>query len=542
MKSPFTQFSALILFLIFLFSFIWPPIIWSYLLIIPMITIGLYDMRQTRHSIMRNFPLFGRGRWVMESVRPFIRQYFIESDTDGTPINRVFRSVIYQRAKGERDTIPFGTRMDVYRSGYEWMGHSLSAISSSEVDKDLRILVGGKDCTQPYSSSVFNVSAMSFGALSGNAIEALNLGAKQGDFSHNTGEGGISKYHLKHGGDLVWQIGTSYFGCRDAQGSFSPELFKEKSASSSVKMIEIKLSQGAKPGHGGILPKDKNTEEIANIRGVLAHTQVNSPPTHRAFSTPIELMHYIKLLRKLSLGKPIGFKISIGRESEFVAICKAMINTGIRPDFITVDGGEGGTGAAPLEYSNSIGMPLRDAVAFVCNCLTGFDLKDEVKVIVSGKILTGFHLIKNLSLGADICNSARGNMLALGCVQSLICNTNRCPTGVATQDPKLSNGLVVEDKAKRVQSFHKQTVKATAEIIASAGLKHTCELNRSHVFRRVSQEKVSHYHEIFPYLQRGDLLKDSIPDNFKLVMNESHVESFSPEFCLSCDDVKIEKR
>jgi len=537
--NKFIIISLLILISIYSISFPWPSVIWAYLLVIPLITIGIYDILQSKHTIRRNFPLFGRGRRFMEIIRPYIRQYLIESDMDGAPINRTFRSVVYQRAKGERDTVPFGTKFDVYRTGYEWIGHSLSAIQAHKSNQDLRVTVGGKDCRQPYSSSIFNISAMSFGALSGNAIESLNKGAKLGNFYHNTGEGGLSDYHLKHGGDLVWQIGTSYFGCRDLQGNFSAELFKQKSAYDTVKMIEIKLSQGAKPGHGGILPADKNTDEIAEIRGVKAHTQVNSPPTHTAFSTPIEMMNFIQTLRQLSGGKPVGFKLAIGRQSEFVAICKAMVKTGIRPDFITVDGGEGGTGAAPLEYSNSIGMPLRDAVAFVCNCLTGFDLKNDIKVIVSGKILTGFHLVKNFALGADICNSARGNMLALGCVQSLICNTNRCPSGVATQDPGLSDGLVVEDKSKRVARFHDATMKAAAEIIASAGLVHTCNLNRSHIFRRVSQEKISRYDEIFPYLKKGALL-NNIPKNYQLIMNESSADTFEPEYCLTCIDTRIE--
>lgn len=540
LNIKFVSISIFVIISVFLFSLLWPIIIWSYLIILPAILMGIYDMLQTKHSIKRNFPLFGRGRWFMEFIRPFIRQYLIESDMDGAPINRTFRSVVYQRAKGERDTVPFGTKVDVYRDGYEWIGHSLAAIEISAPGKGLRINVGGSLCKQPYSSSIFNISAMSFGALSGNAIESLNLGAKMGDFSHNTGEGGVSPHHLKHGGDLVWQIGTAYFGCRDDSGKFSPEKFAEKAKSTAVKMIEIKLSQGAKPGHGGILPADKNSPEIAEIRGIKPNTQVNSPATHSAFNTPIEMMNFIQLLRDLSGGKPIGFKLAIGRRSEFVSICKAMLETGIRPDFITIDGGEGGTGAAPLEYTNSIGMPLRDAVAFVFDCLTGFDLKKEIKIIVSGKIFTGFHLVKNLSLGADICNSARGNMLALGCVQSLICNTNHCPTGVATQDPKLSNGLVIKDKSKRVAHYHLETVKATAEIIASAGLRHTCELNRSHIFRRINQEKISRYDEIFPYTERGILLKEKIPDNFKLVMNEASAQQFSPEFCLTCVDKKID--
>jgi glutamate synthase domain-containing protein 2 len=379
---------------------------------------------------------------------------------------------------------------------------------------------------------------MSFGALSPHAVLALNLGARRGGFAHNTGEGGISPYHLEHGGDLVWQIGTGYFGCRDRQGRFSPERFAEQARLDVVKMVEIKLSQGAKPGHGGILPATKNTPEIARIRGVEPHTRVVSPALHSAFSTPLELMEFIARLRELSGGKPVGIKLSIGRESEFLSLCKAMVESGIHPDFITVDGGEGGTGAAPLEYTNSIGMPLREALALVVNCLIGFGLRDQVKVIASGKIFTGFHLVKHLALGADLCNSARGMMFALGCVHSLSCNSNRCPTGVTTQDPRLYRGLVVEEKARRVARYHAGTVRATAEIIASAGLRHPRELNRSHIHRRVSQREVRRYDEIYPYIPEGSLLGESIPAAMRLAMAEADARSFAPCACLTRMDGK----
>ena len=540
MNTSFARVSFVLLFAIGLVALFWPPILWSLLLLLPLLALGIHDRLQTRHSILRNFPLFGRGRWLMEALRPFVRQYFIESDTDGAPINRMFRNIVYQRAKGERDTVPFGTRVDTYRSGYEWIGHSLSALDLGQVSHDLRITIGGPACRKPYSASIFNVSAMSFGALSRNAILALNQGARLGGFAHNTGEGGISPWHLQHGGDLVWQIGTGYFGCRDPQGGFSAEAFREKANLEVVRMIEIKLSQGAKPGHGGILPAEKNSPEIAAIRGVEPGTEIASPATHSAFSTPIELMQFIEKLRDLSGGKPIGIKLAIGRKSEFLALCKAMIETGIRPDFITVDGGEGGTGAAPLEYSNSIGMPLRDAVAFVADCLTGFDLKKEIRLIASGKIISGFHLVKHIALGADACNSARGMMLALGCVHSLICNTNRCPSGVATQDPRLYRGLVVEDKSRRVANFHEKTVQATAEIIASAGLCHTSELNRTHVYRRIDQAEIRRYDQIFPYLSPGCLLEGDVPDRFKLLMQEARSDSFAPADCLTrIDDACI---
>jgi glutamate synthase domain-containing protein 2 len=374
---------------------------------------------------------------------------------------------------------------------------------------------------------------MSFGALSRNAILALNGGARDGNFYHNTGEGGISPYHLESGGDLVWQIGTGYFSCRDEAGKFSAQAFAEKAALPNVKMIEIKLSQGAKPGHGGILPADKNTAEIAAIRGVPVATQVDSPPTHGAFSTPQDLLEFIAELRELSAGKPVGFKLSVGRKSEFIAICKAIIHSEIVPDFITVDGGEGGTGAAPLEYTNSVGMPLREALAFVDDCLTGFGLRQHIRIIVSGKVLTGFHLVKNLALGADICNSARGMMLALGCVQSLTCNSNHCPTGVATQNPRLYRGLVVANKRQRVSQYHRKTVHATAELIASAGLSHTSELTRTHIYRRINQETVQRYDEIFPYLNTGSLLSREPPEAWRLYLNEADPGSFMPKRCLT---------
>lgn len=516
-----------------LLALYWSPALWLLIIILPLIGVGIHDLFQSSHTVRRNYPLFGRGRWFMEWLRPFIRQYLIESDTDGTPINRMFRSIVYQRAKGALETVPFGTRVDTYRDGYEWIGHSLSAIDPKSVKSDLRVTVGGPQCTQPYSANIFNISAMSFGALSRNAILALNGGARDGNFYHNTGEGGISPYHLESGGDLVWQIGTGYYGCRDEAGKFSAQAFAEKAALPNVKMIEIKLSQGAKPGHGGILPADKNTAEIAAIRGVPVATQVDSPPTHGAFSTPRGLLEFIAELRELCAGKPVGFKLSVGRKSEFIAICKAIIQSEIVPDFITVDGGEGGTGAAPLEYTNSVGMPLREALAFVDDCLTGFGLRQHIRIIVSGKILTGFHLVKNLALGADICNSARGMMLALGCVQSLTCNSNHCPTGVATQNPRLYRGLVVANKRQRVSQYHRKTVHATAELIASAGLSHTSELTRTHIYRRINQESVQRYDEIFPYLNAGSLLSREPPEAWRLYLNEADPDSFMPKRCLT---------
>ncbi|GAB4019971.1 MAG: FMN-binding glutamate synthase family protein [Bdellovibrio sp.] len=443
----------------------------------------------------------------MEILRPKIYQYFIESDTDGTPISRIYRSVVYQRAKEQLSSTPFGTQLDVYQPGYEWINHSIYPKDLRKLDvSNLRTIIGGKDCKQPYNASILNISAMSFGALSPSAIESLNWGAKTGGFAHNTGEGGISPYHLKHGGDIIWQIGTGYFGCRDENGNFNPEAFKERAQLPNVKMIEIKLSQGAKPGHGGILPAEKNTAEIAAIRLVKPNTTVHSPSFHTAFSGAEGLLGFVKQLRDLSGGKPVGFKLCVGRPEEFEDICKAMIKTKILPDFITIDGGEGGTGAAPLEFSNFVGTPLRDGLVRVVNMLKAYDLKKDIKLIVSGKILTGFDIVRNLSLGADACNSARGMMLALGCIQALTCNSNHCPTGVATQDPHLYKGLVVKDKYLRVAHFHQHTLESVAELIAAAGMNSPAELNPSLIYRRITATEVKSYAEIYPEVETGSKL------------------------------------
>ena len=533
MRQLFILYSVISVLLTAFIGSFWPLFLWAFVLIIPLLLVGFYDMTQTKHSLWRNYPLMARWRWVMEALRGPMHQYFVEPETGGAPTNRMFRSVVYQRAKKHLDTLPLGTKIDVYRIGYEWMDHSLSALRESDINKDLRVLIGGSNCLQPYDASLFNISAMSFGALSQNAILALNGGAKIGNFAHNTGEGSISPYHLEPGGDLIWQVGTGYFGCRGKDGLFSDELFKKNANFANVKMIEIKLSQGAKPGHGGILPAAKNTPEIAKIRNTEPYVQVDSPPTHSAFSTPIEMMHFIKKLRDLSAGKPIGFKLCVGRRSEFVAICKAMVETGIKPDFITVDGGEGGTGAAPLEYSNSVGVPLRDALAFVVDCLMGFDLKKDIKVIVSGKVITGFHLIKNLALGADLCNSARGMMLALGCIQSLECNKNKCPTGIATQNPKFTAGLVVADKNQRVANYHHETIQSVRELLAASGLDQTKLLNRSHIHRRVSATKTLRYDQVFPYVVTGSLLAAPYPEQFEQEMKEAAANSFIAKKCFA---------
>ena len=484
-------------------------------IVVLLIIMGIYDMLQTRHSIMRNYPVVGRMRYWMEDIRPKMYQYFIESDIDGRPINRIDRSTIYQRAKRQMDTMPFGTQLNVYEEGYEWLSHSINAKDFNKLNHNPRILIGNKDCLQPYSSSVLNVSAMSFGSLSANAVEALNGGAKIGGFAHNTGEGGISSYHLKHGGDIIWQVGTGYFGCRDEHGNFSPETFQKNADRPQVKMVELKLSQGAKPGHGGILPAKKNSPEIAAIRHVQPYTTVSSPPYHSAFSSPKGLVLFIQQLRALSGGKPVGFKLCIGKKSEFAGICKSMVELDVYPDFITVDGGEGGTGAAPQEFSNYVGAPMMDGLAFVHNMLVGFGIRQHIKVIASGKILSGFHILRAMALGADGCNSARAMMMALGCIQALLCNTNRCPTGITTQDPQLTVGLVVEDKKHRVANYHEDTVKSFVELLGAAGLEDMKQLTRSHIYRRVFMNEVRTFEDVFPSLQPGCLLNGNIPEKYK---------------------------
>ncbi|MGD9563224.1 MAG: FMN-binding glutamate synthase family protein [Pyrinomonadaceae bacterium] len=478
------------------------------IVVVPVIVIGLIDMVQKRQTIRRNFPVIGNFRYLLERVRPEIMQYFVETDTEGKPINRIFRSVIYQRAKKETSTSPFGTQWDVYRAGYEWIEHSMYAANPHDLEQEQRVWVGGKDCLQPYLASRLNISGMSFGSLSKNAVLAMNAGAKAGGFAQNTGEGGISPYHLRPGGDLIWQIGTGYFGCRTDDGEFSPERFQQKATLDNVKMIEIKISQGAKPGHGGILPASKNTEEIAAIRHVVPHTTVDSPPSHSAFDDAESLMRFVKQLRDLSGGKPVGFKVCIGKKAEFVEICEAMISTGIKPDFIAIDGGEGGTGAAPIEFADSIGMPLRDGLSFAIDTLRGFDLKKDIRVIASGKVFNGFHIARLIAIGADMVSVARAMMLATGCIQALQCNLNTCPTGVATQDERLIKGLVVEDKSQRVANFHEATVRSFIELIAASGVKAADELKREHIFRRVGATQVLKYSDIYPEVPVGEYLKN----------------------------------
>lgn len=526
MRKAFVIFAITSLSIIGILSYINWKFIFLLLIFIPLIIMGFYDMFQSKKTIRRNFPLIGRMRYLLEALGPGARQYFIENDTDGKPFSRLQRSLVYQRSKKETDTMPFGTQLDVYDAGYQWINHSIKAIPFSQVNSNPKIKIGSSQCEKPYHASLYNISAMSFGSLSKNAIIALNEGAKQGGFYHNTGEGGLSPYHLR-GGDVVWNIGTGYFSCRDEEGKFSYDQYTQRATLDNVKMIEIKFSQGAKPGHGGILPKEKVTDEIAAIRLVSKGHDIISPPTHSAFRTPLELMEFVKLLRKGSGGKPIGMKICIGNKSEFIAICKAMVESKTTLDFITVDGGEGGTGAAPQEYSDHVGMPLRDALAFVYDCLIGFDLKKDIKIICSGKIVTGFDIIKTLATGADLCNSARGMMFALGCIQALECNTNTCPTGVATQDPKLTKGLVPEEKSIRVARFQHETVKSAMELMASAGIDHPDKVDRSVVSMRIDRTKIQTFEETYPELEVGCLLDGSkVPNEMFRFWKRATSESF----------------
>jgi len=526
MRKAFLLFTITSLSIIGILSYVNWKFSFLLLIFIPLILMGLYDMYQCKKTIRRNFPLLGRMRYLLESIGPEMRQYFVETDLDGKPFNRLQRSIVYQRSKKENDTMPFGTQLDVYNEGYEWINHSIRAISFSNVNDNPRVRIGSSQCEKPYEASLFNISAMSFGSLSKNAILALNNGAKMGKFYHNTGEGGLSPYHLQ-GGDVVWNIGTGYFSCRDEEGKFSYDKFVERATLDNVKMIEIKFSQGAKPGHGGILPKEKVTDEIAAIRLVGKGKDIVSPPTHSAFTTPLELMDFVKSLRKGSGGKPIGMKICIGNKSEFLSICKAMIATETYFDFITVDGGEGGTGAAPQEYSDHVGMPLREALAFVYDALNGFGIKDQIKIICSGKVITGFDIIKNLSIGADLCNSARGMMFALGCIQALECHANTCPTGVATQDPTLMKGLVPEEKQIRVARFQKETVKSAMDLMASAGLTHPDDVTRDVVSTRIDRTQVKTFSQIYPELDKGCLLNEgSVPQDFLYFWRKASVEKF----------------
>lgn len=470
--------------------------------------LGLNDLIQTRHAILRNYPIAGHLRFLLERVRPEIRQYFFEGDKDGAPFSRDKRALVYQRAKRELDKRPFGTQYDVYGDQFEWLHHS---IAPRPVSPDPhRVTIGhSSPCTQPYSASVLNISAMSYGALSANAVRALNRGAKLGGFAHDTGEGGVSPYHREAGGDLIWEIGSGYFGCRRPDGTFDPDRFAEAASDPQIKMVELKLSQGAKPGHGGVLPAAKVTAEIAAIRGVPMGEDCISPAAHSAFSTPAELLQFIALMRELSGGKPAGFKLCIGHPWEFMALCKAMLETGITPDFIVVDGKEGGTGAAPLEFMDHMGMPLRDGLSFVHNVLVGCGLRDRLRLGASGKIISAFDMARVMALGADWCNAARGFMFAVGCIQAQTCHTGLCPTGVTSQDPYRQRAIVVPDKADRVFNFHRNTVQALAELVAAAGLDHPGQLGPQHFLRRSATDRVVSYAQQYERLDPGQLLANA---------------------------------
>ena len=466
--------------------------------------LGSIDFFQKKQAIRRNYPIMAHFRFLFESIRPEIRQYFLESDTDAIPFSRAQRSLVYQRAKGAVDKKAYGTLTDVYEAHYEWINHSVHTVKIT--DTDFRVMIGEGQCQQPYSLSIFNISAMSFGALSANAIQALNKGAKMGHFAHDTGEGSISSHHRLNGGDLIWEIGSGYFGCRTPDGRFDPERFAENARDPQVKMIEIKLSQGAKPGHGGILPAAKVTEEIAAARGVEPWVDCISPSCHSAFSTPVELMNFIAQLRELSGGKPIGFKLCIGHPWEFFAICKAMLKTGITPDYIVVDGAEGGTAAAPVEFSDHMGTPMHEGLVLAHNTLVGLNLRDRVKIGAAGKIVSAFDIARTMALGADWCNSGRGFMFALGCIMAQTCHTGRCPTGVATQSWLRQRALDPADKATRVYNFHKNTLKAVAELTGAAGLSHPNQLRPHHIVRRLSINEVALVSALIAYLKPGDLL------------------------------------
>lgn len=524
MRKQFWMISFVVISLTLVLGYFFSWMLWLMVIWLPLFFFGIHNIVQKKKAILRNFPLLGALRYFFEMIRPEVQQYFVESETDGTPIPREIRSVVYQRAKMQTDTLPFGTQRDVYAPGYEWISHSLAP---KHADSNLlRVMIGGPKCMKPYSANIFNISALSYGALSKNAILALNGGAKLGGFYHNTGEGGLSPAHLAEGGDIVWQIGTGYFGCRTSDGKFCPEIFKQSANKDSVKMIEVKLSQGAKPAHGGILPAAKITPEIMEIRKVEAGKDVVSPSAHSAFSGPDGLLKFIDQLRDLSGGKPVGFKLCLGKRSEFFALCKAMLATQIYPDFITVDGGEGGTGAAPLEFSDCVGTPLEEALSFVHNVLKGFNLRKDIRVIASGKVITGFNLFSRIALGADLCNSARGMMLSLGCIQARSCNTNKCPTGVATSDPQLVYGLDPADKKIRVYNYQRQTVLAFAELLGASGLMHPSGISRGQVYRRISREQVKTYADLFPDVEAGAFLKQEVPLIYEADYQDSSANSF----------------
>lgn len=492
--------------LILLLSPVLPQLLWGLVITLPLLALAAYDYAQTAHTLMRNYPLSARFRWFFEDLRPFLRSYIVESDLEGRPFDHDTRALIYARAKNEVSVHPFGTELDVYSEEHEWIGHSIAP--SRNVAGDFRVEVGGPQCTQPYSASILNISAMSFGSLGANAIEALNLGAKKGGFYHDTGEGAISPYHEKHGGDLVWELGTGYFGCRTKDGAFDPEAFRDNARRDQVKMIEIKLSQGAKPGHGGMLPAPKVTEEISRTRGVERYADCISPPGHSAFSTPREMLEWVARLRELSGGKPVGIKLCIGQPHEVFAIMKAILATGVHLDYVVVDGAEGGTGAAPLELSDHMGMPLREGLIMMRNALVGTGLKEHTRLAAAGKVYSGASIAFNVSVGADWCNAARAFMFSLGCVQSMKCHTGECPTGITTQDPWRQRGLVVEDKAQRVYQYQKATVEALRDIVVAVGRESPWELRPYDLRHRLNAAEMRAIDRIYPFVEPSSILED----------------------------------
>jgi glutamate synthase domain-containing protein 2 len=483
-------------------------LLWGLAVAGPLAAVGLYDLLQTRHSLRRNYPLTARARWFFERLRPYLRSYIVESDLDGRPFSHDERELVYARAHAAEDAHPFGTELDVYSGEYEWLAHSM--VPRQTAPAETRVTVGGDQCARPYRASRLNISAMSFGALSANAIEALNWGARIGGFYHDTGEGGLSPYHVKHGGDLVWEIGSGYFGCRDGEGRFDPERFRDRAAHDQVKMVEIKLSQGAKPGHGGLLPGAKVSREIAETRDVTEGRDCQSPACHSAFASPRELVEFAARLRELAGGKPVGIKLCVGYPHELFAVAKAMLASGVHLDFIVIDGGEGGTGAAPWELSDTVGMPLREGLIIARNALVGTGLKGRVKLAASGKVSSGAAIAMNAALGADWCNAARAFMFSLGCVQSMRCHTDTCPTGIATQSKARQRGLVVEEKAQRVANFHRGTLRALHEMVVAAGLDSPDEFRPSHLRQRINVAEMRQMDEIYPFVEDGALLGDEI--------------------------------
>jgi glutamate synthase domain-containing protein 2 len=499
---------------------------WIALGLAALAVLGLLDKRQSRRSVLRNYPVIGHIRFLLEAIRPEIRQYFLESDNEATPFSRQQRSLVYQRAKGDSDKRPFGTQQNLGVIGYEWINHSLTPTRLASHDFRVTIGSGRK---QPYDASIFNISAMSFGALSANAILALNTGAKRGGFAHDTGEGGISRYHREPGGDLIWEIGSGYFGCRNADGGFDADRFVENASLAQVKLIELKLSQGAKPGHGGVLPGPKVTAEIAAARGVAPGTDCVSPATHGAFRTPIELLQLVDRLRELSGGKPTGFKLCIGHPWEWFAIAKAMAETEITPDFIVVDGAEGGTGAAPLEFCDHVGAPLQEGLMLVHNTLVGLNLRDQIRIGCAGKVVSAFDIARTMALGADWCNAARGFMFALGCIQAQSCHTGRCPTGIATQNPVRQHALVVGDKSERVYQFHERTLEALKELVEAAGLEHPREISATHIVRRHAQDGTKLLANLLPFVEPGALLDETFEHPvFRTYWPLAQAGSFAP--------------